>query len=170
MALRVNTANLHPSTEACLEAMQALHAIRDFHNILEIGCGNGILSAVAAHIWTGKILAADISPKAVEDTIKTTLAYGLQERIETVRSEGFSHLHIRQQAPYDLIICNLLADIQIRIAIEIKLYLTDNGFAILSGILEWRVAEVEQIFAGMGWRIVSKILHSPWVAYTLTSH
>ena len=65
MPLAINTQHLHPASALCLEALQWLHAREEFANILEIGCGSGILSVACASIWDANIIAADISPKAV---------------------------------------------------------------------------------------------------------
>lgn len=166
MPLAINTQNLHPSTAACLEMMQALQE-HPFTNILDIGCGNGILSLVAAHAWPGDVLAVDIAQKAVDETLRAIASYGLQDRVNAIRSDGFSHPLISKTAPYDLILCNLLADVQLRFALDIKNHLAQGGFCILSGILEWRAGEMEQAAVELGLAIESKIVFSPWVAYTL---
>src|SRR5690554_2363922 len=100
--LTVDTGGLHPSTEACLQAMQILHDRRDFARILDLGCGKGILSIVAAHIWNATVTAVDISSEALEDAKREIEGYGLSQRISTVRSDGFSATALREKAPFDL--------------------------------------------------------------------
>ena len=161
----VDTGNLHPTTELSLGALQRMQERGDFSRILDMGCGSGILSVVAAHGWDAKIMATDISPNAVADARQTMLAYGLQERVTVVRSDGFSAPEIGAQAPYDLIVCNLLADILVRIAPEVKSHLAPGGYAILSGSLTWLAENVEKTYAALGFEIIEKIEHSPWHAY-----
>ena len=57
-----------------------------------------------------QVLATDISPKAVEDAAANIAAHGLEERITAIRSDAFLHPKIRENAPYGLIICNMLAE------------------------------------------------------------
>jgi len=165
MSLAIDTAGLHPTTEACMETLQWLQSDHNFVNILEIGCGNGILSLTAASIWDAKVLAVDISEKAVADTLKNVAEYGLQEQITIARSEGFLHSSIQKTGPFDLIICNLLADTILTLAHSIKNNLKTDGYFMLSGILAWRADEVESVYKGLGFEIVDKKLTSPWQSY-----
>src|SRR5690349_17071803 len=105
---------LHATTESVLIALKSL---RDegqppgLYNILEIGCGSGLVSIVAANLCADSgILACDISPQAVDDAAYNVQQHGLAERITVIRADGYDHAAIREQAPYDLVICNLLAE------------------------------------------------------------
>lgn len=163
--ITLDTEGLHPSTISCIEALQWLHGREPFKNIAEIGCGNGILSAVAASIWQANVLAADISPKAIEDTKKNIADYKLESLITPIRSDGFTHKDISANAPYDLVIANLLAELQLRMAPDIKKHCRTGGYLLLSGILEWKSAEIEQAYTSLGFEIQHKIINSPWTSY-----
>lgn len=166
--LQLETKNLHPATLLCLEALQRLHLTHACGNILDLGCGNGILSVVAASIWPqAKVLAADISEKAVADAAAAFKENRLARRVQVVRSEGFSHPRLGENAPYDLIFSNLLAHLLVEYAPKLKKHLKTDGYIILSGIQPWQATEVEQVYTGLGFEIVDKIEHSPWLAYTL---
>lgn len=168
MDIAIATENIHPSTESCLEALQWLNERADFSNILEIGCGSGILSVACASIWDANIIAADISPKAVEDTQANIAGYDLQDRMRVVRSDGFAHDAIISAAPYDFIICNLLAELQARFAPDVKKMSAPEGMVLLSGILAWKAPETELAYTGLGFEIAHKIEKSPWVTLLLS--
>ncbi|MDX1975642.1 MAG: 50S ribosomal protein L11 methyltransferase [Rickettsiales bacterium] len=167
MDIAINTQNLHPSTEACLEAMQWLHAQQAFSQILDMGCGNGILSVTAAAIWDAQVLAVDIAPKAVQDTQATIAEYALEGRVQALHSDGFYNPNVGKAAPYDLIMCNLLADTLLSMAKTIQKHLKADGFCIFSGILTWRAAEIEQAFTALGFEFIHHITRNPWECFVL---
>lgn len=168
MHFALDTANLHPTTEACLKSLQRLQQRNDFRNVLEIGCGNGILALTAAHVWPhAHVLAADISPKAVDDTKRRTAEYRLEHRIHAVHSDGFLHPETRNRAPYDLMICNLLADTLLRLTRDIYHHMENNGYLLISGILAWRSEEIETAFMGLGAEIIERNEFLSWASYLL---
>lgn len=166
MALRIDTSGLHPTTEACLIALQWLQN-KDLHfsNILDMGCGSGILSVVAAHAWDARVVAADIAEKAISDTKNQIVEYGLESRITAIRSDGFSNPLIHERAPYDLILCNMLAEQLKQMANDIKNNLIPNGYSILSGSLAWLAPDIESLYQSLGLEIVETFHVSPWHVY-----
>lgn len=165
MNLIVTADGVHPTTEACIAALEWLHARHQFENILEIGCGSGILSVIAANIWQAPVLAVDMVEKAVIDTRALALKHHQQHRITTVRSDGFSHTLIKEKAPYDLIICNLVAATLISLMTDIKKSLALDGYALISGTLEWLASDVDAALESTKLKIVNKNIALSWVTY-----
>jgi ribosomal protein L11 methyltransferase len=166
MDLTVDTQGLHPASALCFEALQWLHAREQFSNILEIGCGNGVLSLTAASIWDADVIAGDIAPQAVEDTLRNIEAQQIAN-VRVVRSDGFNHPLIAAHKPYDLIICNLLAELLVSLGNDIKKHLKSDGYIIFSGILAWKAAETMEIYQNLGFEIVEHLSDSPWNCYIL---
>ena len=159
---------MHPTTECCLEALQWLEARQPFAHMLDIGCGSGILSVVAAGLWRqAELLAADISPQAVIDTEHVSREHGLEHCIKIIRSDGFNHPLIRERAPYDLIICNLLAEPITAWAPQMQSHLADKGICLLSGILAWLAPPLEETYRRLGFEVIHTIERSPWVTYVM---
>lgn len=166
--LAIETQNLHPSTLLCLEALQTVHERGEPQRILDLGCGNGVLGIIAAQLWPeAEVLAADISEKAVADAQRAVSQEGLSERIKVVRSDGFSSALIAQKGPYNVILCNLIADLLLLIAPDVKKHLAPNGYAIIAGSLSWRAETVKQAYKDLGFEIIEKYEDSPWTAYLL---
>lgn len=167
MSLTVAAGGIHPTTESCIAALQWLHPRAECANILEIGCGSGVLSVIAADIWQAPVLAADMVPKAVADTAELAQRSGLEGRITAIRSEGFRHELIGSRAPYDLIICNLVAATLIGLAADVKKHLAPGGTVLLSGILAWLAEDVETAYKSCGLNIIWKNSSLSWNSYLL---
>jgi ribosomal protein L11 methyltransferase len=167
MSIAIATAGLHPTTEACLEALQWLQERAQCANILEIGCGNGILALAAASIWDTQVLAADISEKAVADTIENINKYQMESKVTAIRSDGFGHRLIAQRAPYGLIICNLLAKTLVSIAADLKKHSAPGGYVLMSGALSWLGADTETAYKALGFEIIKKTSFHNWNSYVL---
>ncbi len=150
-----------------MKALQWLHEARDFTNILDMGCGNAILSTVAATIWEAKVLAVDISEKALEDAGRNITAHGLDRQITLFRSDGFSDPLIDQRAPYDLIICNMLAEFTVETARQVQKYLAPGGICLLAGILAWKAEAVKTTYSSLGLEIVKEMANSSWQSYVM---
>lgn len=154
----------HPSTKCALAAIQSL-SDRHFTHIMDIGCGSGLLTMVTAQIWPdATIIGSDISAQAIQDATENIEAGEASHRIHLVQAEGFQHSTIEDNAPYDLIVSNLLAETHIKQALPIKKHLTMDGIAILSGILMWREQQVIEAYSAAGMHIETRFADGEWRA------
>lgn len=128
----------HPSTRLVLHAMELLAANRSFTNVLDIGCGSGVLSIAAARFFGAKVLAADLQAEAVAQTRKNAGLNELGETIMAVRADGPHGPEINHHAPYDLILCNVLAAVMLPWLHTLHTLLADDGIICFSGILSWQ--------------------------------
>src|SRR5947207_5466315 len=58
----------HETTSLCLAALSDLAKRRRFANVLDLGCGTGLLAIGAAKLWRRPVIASDIDPVAIEVT------------------------------------------------------------------------------------------------------
>ncbi len=126
----------HPTTALSIQALQGIVQARpDIKNVLDVGCGSGVLSIAAAKMLPhAQIIASDNNPQAPEFTMHNADVNEITKQITALRAEGLRHDIIRTHAPYDLILCNILTDIIIPILPDIKTHLAAEGLAILCGI------------------------------------
>lgn len=140
--IEINAANAfgtgeHPTTKGCLKAIGYLRDKGYTPNkILDLGCGSGILAIAAAKIWPkATIVATDID----EDSVLTAKNYahrnGVKDLISFDVATGYDHPLIKQTAPFDLILANILARPLIDLAAETSEQLAQNGLVLLSGTL-----------------------------------
>jgi ribosomal protein L11 methyltransferase len=167
MPFAINPENLHPSTELALECLHFLHGMAECRHILDMGCGNGLLSIVCAQIWEAGVLAVDISQNALKDASDNLISHNLQEKITLRQSDRFLAPAIAQNAPYDLIIANMLDQWLIEMATDVKKHLKPGGYAVLSGMLGWLAADTKQSYTGLGLEIIKEFTSGQWHACVL---
>ena len=138
----------HQTTKSCLKAISKLNQLGAAHqNILDMGTGSGILALAAAKLWKNDthITAVDIDPEAVAVTRQNALDNDLSENLEIAVSDGYSSALVQNNAPYDIIIANILARPLIDMAPHLYKNLKSGGYCILSGFVEdqeeWVIGE-----------------------------
>lgn len=165
MSLAIDASTLHPSTGLALCGLEWLENRAQPQKILDIGCGNGILSLTSAHIWDANVLACDISPSAIKDISDNIAKLAPDATIRAIRSDGLKHAEIARNGPYDMIIGNLLAQWQVEMARDMVKILNPGGFILLSGILLWQAEGVKEAFAALNINIIQEFTDKEWVCY-----
>src|SRR5438067_12120374 len=99
----------HETTALCLGVLSDLAKRRAFSNVLDLGCGTGLLAIGAAKLWRKKVLASDIDPVAIEVTRENARGNGVAPLVQAVVADGLTHPALAARAPYDLIVANILA-------------------------------------------------------------
>lgn len=119
-------AGSHLTTRLALDALLDL-PVAD-HDVLDMGCGSGVLAIAAAHLGAANVHAVDIDPAALDATIHNT-AINHAAAVSTPTSA------IAGSADYDLIVANLLlADIE-PIAADLQQRLRPGGELLTTGHL-----------------------------------
>lgn len=75
-------------------------------SFLEIGCGTGFVSIVAAQKGCSKILATDLSPSAIKNTSLNIILYDLEQIIQTNESNVFDNIEINFTNKFSIIFWN----------------------------------------------------------------
>lgn len=157
----------HPSTALALRLLSNAPNLATAKQVLDIGCGSGVLTIAAARLTQATILAADIVSEAVAATARNAERNGVSRRVEAIRSDGYGAPIIQARRPYDVIVCNVLSQHAIRWARELSSCLAQDGYAVVSGILSWQCATVKEALEGVGLACVSEIGHRDWRALAL---
>jgi ribosomal protein L11 methyltransferase len=160
----------HPTTAGCLKAMAEL---KDSGvcpwNILDMGTGSGILAIAAWKLWRTPVLAIDNDPAAIELTElhRAINAIPLTE-FRCEEGDGFDAASVREQQPYELIIANILAAPLIHMAPAMAATCDENGYVILSGLLETQAPDVIHHYEKSGFKMTSTHPIKEWT--TLVFH
>ena len=108
----------HETTALCLRALSGSRlrrhkaGVAPHHDgrprVLDVGCGSGVLGIAAAKLWRVPVLATDIDPIAVDVARGNCRANGVGPLVRSVVADGLEHPIVRERAPYDLIVANIL--------------------------------------------------------------
>ena len=152
---------LHPTTRLCLAALEALADRGAVHGgrVLDVGCGSGILAIAAAKLGASTVLGVDTDPIAVEATIANAGRNGLARRI-AARGGSLP----TGEAPFDLILANLIASVLVALAPLLREELRAGGTVLASGIFVDREADVRTAFDAVGLAVTARTADGEWVA------
>ncbi len=132
----------HPTTEGCLEAIQALPSV---NRALDIGCGSGILGLAVEALFKAEVIGTEIDERSAEMARENA-----DGRIEIVHADGVSGDRIVKMAPFDLIVSNIHSGPLVELAPSIVPLLAQEGVLILAGLLEEQRDVVEQAYTSLG--------------------
>ncbi|MEM8919120.1 MAG: 50S ribosomal protein L11 methyltransferase [Pseudomonadota bacterium] len=159
----------HETTLGCLKTLDHLRSQgRHFRNIIDVGTGTGLLAMAARHLWpVARLMASDVDPVAVEVGRRNVALNGFQtgtgrHAIAMVASNGLDDRTIRQRAPFDLIIANILARPLIGLAPQISAAAAPGSILILAGLLTEQQEEVVKTYKHNGFRLQTTHLVDQW--------
>ena len=157
----------HPTTQGMMQLLNELRYERQLvcRNILDMGCGSGILSILAAQLWPdAKVLAADIQEEAVQMTQQHAMMNKVSHVIEAGRSDGCSHPKIAARAQFDLVIANMLAEPLMTHAAALVDHTKHGAVLLVSGVLDWQEAQIRQAYESLGMRAIEANQIGEWLS------
>lgn len=117
----------HATTALCLEWLSTREL--GGANVLDYGCGSGILAIAALRLGAARAHAIDIDPQAVEATAANADLNGVGERLSTAVTDEPG------DGPYDLVLANVLAGPLIEVSAGLAGCEQGGGRIVLAGIL-----------------------------------
>jgi ribosomal protein L11 methyltransferase len=167
IALQIDAGNAfgsgeHATTSACLRALDALARKRGFINVLDMGCGSGILAIAAARTWRCNVIASDVDGIAARVTKENARINQVASQVRALESDGYQHPEIARNAPYDLICSNILARPLTRFAPALAAHLAPYGVAVLSGFLQSQEAQVMAAHRVHGLKLITRYESGRW--------
>jgi ribosomal protein L11 methyltransferase len=162
----------HPTTQLCLELMEARVGEGDCPPLLviDIGCGSGILSITALKLGAKSALGVDIDSGSIKNARENA---GINQVGEELILEVGSVQEVLDgkfafsKAP--LVVANILAPVIIRLFDgSLADLVEENGAIILSGILQEQEQAVIQAGQARGLRLNERRQMGDWVALTMS--
>lgn len=154
----------HPTTQLCLELLEEYTPVAQ--DVIDLGCGSGILSIAALKLGAGRALAVDIDQAAVDGTLENASANGIHSGLHTglgSLEELLAGKFAFQRAT--LVLANILANVLIRLfEAGMGNLVLPGGVLILSGILQEQAESVLLAAQVQGFHPIQQRQSGDWVA------
>lgn len=143
----------HATTYGCLLAIDRLTRMRSFCNVLDLGCGSGVL-AIAVHraLPNARITATDLDAPSIAVASENARLNRCTGAIDFHVAAGLRHPALRGQR-FDLVIANILAGPLMHLARDIAVAVAPGGHLVLSGILVPQAAAVIATYRAHGFHL-----------------
>jgi ribosomal protein L11 methyltransferase len=152
----------HETTKLCIrEILKHLKGGQDF---LDLGCGSGILSVLAAKLGARRVRAIDIDGVAVRNCRENVFINNVTKVVEV--REG-SIEQAEGDPPYDFIVANIIRSTIISLYEKIHASVKPGGVIVLSGLLESDEAPVIKTISKFSFLKYDINRDGQWLAITV---
>ena len=150
----------HETTQMCSILLDKY--MKDNCEVLDVGCGTGILSIIAAKLGAKSVQAIDIDEVAVKVANENIQINNECSKISAFRGV-LSDLK-QGEKKYDIIVANIIANVIIDLSSFIPYYLKKECLFITSGIIKERKQEVIDACLKNGMSCIETLETGEWVA------
>lgn len=148
----------HDTTRLVLETLERY--VTPDTDLLDVGCGSGILSIAALLLGARSAVGVDIDPLAVKTAEENGRINGFAPPRFTVRQGDLAK---RVSGRYGVVAANIVADAIIALSPAVSRFLEPEGVYIVSGIIDTREAEVSAALAACGFAVIERREHGGWL-------
>lgn len=147
----------HPTTALCLEWLAGADLAGK--EVVDYGCGSGILAIAAARLGAKHLWAVDNDPQALVATRDNAARNGVTEQLSVCLPPAFPQLKA------DLLLANILAGPLVSLAPLFAAHLKPGAPLVLSGILKTQEPDIRRAYEAdfMGLQVASK---EDWIRIT----
>ena len=147
----------HETTRLCLELLEKY--IKPNVNVLDVGCGSGILSVASILFGAQRATGVDIDELAVKTARENAKINNVDSKFNAV----CGNLTEKIFGKFDIIVANIVADVIIELNKSVKNYMNENSVYLMSGIIEPYKNNVLRSLAAE-FNILDTKIENGWVA------
>ena len=147
----------HETTRLCLELLEQY--VSPGCDVLDVGCGSGILSVAALLLGAQKAVGVDIDELAVKTAVETAQINEVSGRFTAI----CGNLTEQVSGQYQVVVANIVADVIISLTQDIPAYLSPDAVYLMSGIIDSRESDVLAALAPQ-FEVIGRREEKGWVA------
>ncbi len=154
---------VHETTALCIEQLEKYTNIVDKkENLLDIGCGSGILMLVAKKLGINYVDGIDID-KHVESVVKENFE---KNKIIDGYSVIIGNLVDDINKKYDIVVSNILVDTLMKLIVNIEKVIHEDSIVIFSGILNEKANMFIEFVSKYNLTMIDNISKGNWTSIT----
>ena len=150
----------HETTSLCLKALEKY--MKPGMSVLDVGTGSGILAIAARLLGAGDIKAVDIDPEAVRSALENAETNGMAGEMDISLGDLTNGVEFEA----DIVVANLMADLVMMLAGDVRKHMKKGAAFISSGIIEEKLDEVLRCLEEKGFEIEEVTADGMWRAVT----
>ena len=126
----------HETTRLCMELLEEY--VQPGFEVLDVGCGSGILSVASLLLGAQTAVGVDIDPLAVKTAIQNAEINEVSDRFTGICGD----LTSKVSGKYNIVVANIVADVIIMLTKDIEKFMHHDTVYLMSGIIDTREADV----------------------------
>lgn len=154
----------HYTTQLCIEEIEKY--VNEESDVLDLGCGSGILSVISLMLGAKSALAVDIDSNCIDIAYKNADRNNVDKSKYTVISGNIiTDEELKREIcerKYPVVLANIVADVIIAVTPTVRNCITDDGIYITSGIILDRIGEVKETLTENGFEIMYTNTRKDW--------
>lgn len=159
---------MHETTQLCIRQIRKY--VTPDTEILDVGCGSGILGMLALKFGARHSVGTDLDPCAIDATHENMEVNGIsRDQYEVMIGNIIDDKEIQDKVgyeKYDIVAANILADVLIPLTPVILSHLKSGGIYITSGIIDDKEEAVKEAVEAVGMEILEIGHQGEWVSVT----
>ncbi len=159
---------MHETTQLCIRQIRK-HVTPDTE-ILDVGCGSGILGMLALKFGAKHSVGTDLDPCAIDATYENMEVNGIsKEQYEVMIGNIIDDKAVQDKVGYecyDIVVANILADVLVALTPVIVNQLKKGGIYITSGIIDDKEETVVEAVKKAGLEVLEVTYQGEWVSVT----
>ena len=159
---------MHETTQLCIR--QLMKYVTDDTEILDVGCGSGILGMLALKFGAKHSVGTDLDPCAIDATYENMDNNGIsRDQYEVMIGNIIDDKEVQDKVgyeKYDIVAANILADVLVPLTPVIIHQLKKGGIYITSGIIEDKEEVVVEAVKKAGLEVLEVNHQGEWVSVT----
>jgi len=151
---------MHPTTALCVDLLEPL--VSPETQVLDVGCGSGVLALIALLIGARSAVGVDIDSVALAAAARNASHNGVADRAhwrETMPAD-----------PADMVLANLYPGPLTQLAPQLSRSVQDGGALIISGFRDAQRAAIEAVYENLGLHVVDAQSRAGWHGLILRFH